>query len=167
MFKNPFGPTTVKVSPTSSATSPLVIGEGVVLRYSPVIRTLVPGAMLFIGIMVPAVLYFVLPSPFNITMSVVTAFIELLTAATLWAVFNLAFVRADEVGVTRSLLGKKTSVSWTQVAEMEVKANSKSPQTSFTLLDQNGKMLLEFSDFGNRPDGVKLRRFIEGKLRHR
>lgn len=166
MFKNPFGPTTVQAGPTSAANSPLLIGDGVLVRYSPVIRTLVPGAMLFSGIVVPVVLYFVLPAPFNITMAVVTAFMELLTAATLWAVFNLAFVRADEVGVTRSLLGKKTSVSWAQVAKMEVKEGKKSPQTMFTLLDQSGKTLMEFSDFGNRPDGVKLRQYIEGKLRY-
>lgn len=162
MFKNPFGPTTVDSGP---AVAPGMIGEGVEVRYSPIARALVPGAMLLSGIVVPVILYFVLPSPFNITMSVVTAFIELLTAATLWAVFNLAFVRADEIGVTRSLMGKKSSVSWAQIAKMEVKENPKSPQTHFKLQDRSGKILLEFSDLGNRIDGMKLRRFIEAKLK--
>ncbi len=162
MFKYPFGPTTINAGPISA---PGMIGEGVEVRYSSIARTLVPGAMLLSGIMVPVILYFVLPSPFNVTMSVVTAVMELLTAAALWAVFNLSFVRADEIGVTRSLMGRKVSVSWGQVAKMEVKESAKSPQTHFKLKDRGGKTLLEFSDLGNRADGVKLHQFIKGKLK--
>ncbi len=162
MFKNPFGPTTINAGPTAATG---MIGEGVEVRYSPIARTLVPGVMLLSGIMVPVILYMVLPAPFNETMAAVTALIELLTAATLWAVFNLSFVRADEVGVTRSLMGKKLSVSWAQIAKMEVKESSKSPQSQFKLQDRGGKTLLEFSDLGNRADGAKLRRFIESKLK--
>jgi hypothetical protein len=163
MFKNPFGPTNVNPGP---AATPAIIGEGVEVRYSPIARTLVPGVMLLSGIMVPVILYMVLPSPFNITMAVVTAVMELLTAAALWAVFNLSFVRADEIGVTRSLMGRKVSVSWAQVAKMEVKESPKSPQTHFKLLDQSKKTLLEFSDLGNRADGVKLHQFIKDKLKN-
>ena len=168
MPENPFEQSTLTGSPTGF--NPSGAGNflrGVQVCYPPAQRVLVPGVLALSGLIMPVILFFVLQPPINLMAAGITAVAELGTAAFMYLLFNSAVVRADDTGVTRSQLGKAQSVRWEEIGGIEYSEVANSPQTKFILRDATGKVILEFSDFGNKKDGLKLRDFIKVRLENR
>jgi len=138
-------------------------GNSVEVRYPYASRVLVPGALAISGVVVPIILFFALESPLNLTMAAITAMMELATAASLYFLFNSSFVRADEMGITKSQSGKSQSVRWGEIADMSKTQFGKGP-TQLEFKDASGKRIFQCSTLGNLRDGEKLMEFIEAKL---
>lgn len=138
-------------------------GSSVEVRYPYASRVLVPGALAISGIVVPIILYFALDSPLNATMAAITAMMELATALSLYFLFNSSFVRADELGITKSQFGKSQSVRWSEIADMNKIQVGKGP-TQLEFKDASGKRIFQCSTLGSLKDGEKLLQFIEFKL---
>ena len=137
--------------------------ENVEVRYPFASRVLVPGALALSGVMVPIILYFALQPPLNLTMAAVTAMMELATAASLYIFFNSSFVRADDVGITKSQFGKSQSVRWEEIADMGMKQVGNGPM-QMEFRNASGKVIFKCSTLGNRVDGEKLWDLIDMKL---
>ena len=147
---------------TSQSTLPS--GHSIEVRYPYASRVLVPGALAISGIVVPTILFFALKSPLNATMAAITAMMELATALSLYFVFNSSFVRADEMGITKSQFGKSQSVRWNEIADFSKTQVGKGP-TQLEFKNSSGKRIFQCSTLGSLKDGEKLLNFIEAKLR--
>src|SRR5690606_28100696 len=125
--------TQVDAGPLSTAAPAEMDGNGVGLRFSSTTRTDIPAALVSSGVLVPALVYFVLPAPFNALMAVVTAVMELGTAALMWFWLNKSYVRADDIGVTKSQLGKAETIAWEQIRSFEYVEKDPPAQTVYKL----------------------------------
>jgi len=141
-------------------------GHSVEVRYPYASRVLVPGALTISGVVVPVILFFALESPLNFTMAAITAMMELATALSLYFVFNSSFVRADELGITKSQFGKSQSVRWGEIADMSKTQVGKGPM-QLEFKDDSGQRIFQCSTLGSLKDGEKLLDFIEQKLQQR
>ena len=147
---------------TSQSTLPS--GHSVEVRYPFASRVLVPGALAISGIVVPIILFFALEAPLNATMAAITAMMELATALSLYFVFNSSFVRADEMGITKSQFGKSKSVRWNEIADMSKTQVGKGP-TQLEFKNASGQRIFHCSTLGSLKDGENFLHFIEAKLR--
>ena len=169
MNENPFDKTTLSShslpgNPPFGSTP--ASGNVIEVRYPQASRVLVPAALAVSGVVVPIILYFALQPPLNITMAAVTAMMELATAASLYLLFNSSFVRADNVGITKSQFGKAQSVRWEEIADMSMKQVGNGPM-QMEFRNVSGKVIFKCSTLGNRADGEKLLDLIDHKLQER
>lgn len=165
MLENPFEQSTLVTDFSQPGSGNSL--HGIQVCYPSAQRKLVPAVLALSGLIMPVILFFVLQPPINAMAAGITAVSELGAAAFMYLLFNSAVVRADDSGVTRSQLGKAQSVRWEEISSIEYSEVANSPQTKFTLRDAAGKAILEFSDFGNKKDGLKLRDFIKVRLENR
>jgi len=167
MPENPFDQSTLVTDASITyllpPSTPRALSNAIELRYQPIQRTLIPAAIAVSGVVVPIILFFSLSAPMNILMAAVTAMMEFSMAAFMYFLFNSAFVRADDAGVTKSQLGQTQSVRWEEIADMGVLQIGNGPyQIHFK--DASGKEIFKFSTLGNREAGEKLWEFIDKKL---
>lgn len=176
MPESPFEHTTLRQSagpyaasgvPANSEAISEASGESREVRYPAATRTLVPAATVLSGLVAPLIVYFALPAPLNLVLALVVGLMDLATAAFLWFLFNAAFVRADETGLTKSQLNQITSIGWEEIAGVEIEERAGTPQRTYALKNESGETVFTFGDFGNREDGEKLRHFIAARLEAR
>lgn len=166
MLKNPFEKPPLPGGTSTAFGSTPASGHCVQVHSPYASRVLVPGALAVSGVIVPIILYFALEPPLNLTMASVTAMMELATAVSLYFLFNSSFVRADEMGITKSQFGKSQSVRWNEIATMSKTQVGQGP-TQLEFKDASGKRIFQCSTLGNLAEGQKLLDFIEKKLQQR
>jgi hypothetical protein len=164
MAESPFKQTTLGSNAGSTPTTTLLSeGSSVELRMTQASRIMplvaLPG--IFIA---PIVVYFMVPAPLNIAIAILVLLLDIAAFGFLWFFMGASFVRADDDGVTISLMGSKRAVLWDDISGFELSDEVRSSHTKYQLKDKNGGMILEFSDFGNKIDGAKMREFITAKI---
>ena len=137
--------------------------NSVEVRHLPIQRVLIPGALTLSGLVVPIILFFSMQPPMNLMMAFTVAIMEFGVAAFMYFLFNSTFVRADDVGLTRSQLGQKQSVRWEEIVSMGAMQIGNGP-VKMEFKNASDKVIFRCSNLGNRVDGEKLWDFIDKKL---
>lgn len=133
----------------------------------PALRMLIPHIAIVTVPIAPVTVYFVTLSSFRIVAAALVLLLELVGFGCWWLALNAQFVRADETGIVQSLRGRECRVSWNEAANIEVLEHASWRESIYKIKNQTGETILEFSDFGNKTDGVKMHDFIAAKLAER
>jgi hypothetical protein len=154
------------MSGTGSTPGVPVASAGSSIELRPLSRALIPYVAVVSVPIMPVVVYFTMPPSLKIIAAALVLLAELGGFGYLWLALSTQFVRADETGITQSIMGKTSSVRWNEIHSFETSDFWIQGQmrTTFWLKNEKSRTIFDFSDFGNESESVKMREFIAAKL---